>query len=56
MDFPREKEYPEGYISVRHPESDDCHSYVRMNMFYRTWSINSRIEHVDQYILINIIR
>lgn len=34
MDFPHEKEYPEGYISVRHPEFDDCFFYVRMNMFY----------------------
>lgn len=34
MDFPQEKEYPEGYISVRHLESDDCHSYVRMNICF----------------------
>jgi len=41
MDFPHEKEYPEGYISVRHPEFDDCFFYVRMNIcfMYPYWVI-----------------
>lgn len=33
---PHEKECPEGYISVRHPEFNDCHSYVRMNICFTT--------------------